>query len=133
MLLYPLAETYNRPQGAAKCTTAANAATEEPLYIHRESFLKNTVHAHHCRFVLLWSNTRHQTIWKFGIKSIAETKSAKKEEILGTTFLNTWYVFENAVMREEDVCGNLIFKRNDQYMLQRLSNLLDGRDDVKNK
>jgi hypothetical protein len=42
-------------------------------------------------------------------------------------------VFENAVMREEDVCGNLIFKRNDQYMLQRLSNLLDGRDDVKNK
>jgi hypothetical protein len=123
VLLYPLAKTYNRPQGAAKRTTAANAATEEPLYIHWESFLKNAVYAHHCRFVLLWSNTRHQTIWKFGIKSIAETKSAKKEEILGTTLLNTWYVFDNAVMGEADVYGNLIFKRNGQYVFQRLSNL----------
>jgi hypothetical protein len=87
VLLYPLAETDDRPQGAAKCTTAANTATEEPLYVHWESFLKNAVHAHHCRFVLLWSNTRHQTVRKFSIKSIAETKSAKKEEILHMTLV----------------------------------------------
>jgi len=77
VLLYPLAEADDRPQGAAKRAAAANTATEEPLHVHRQSFLKNTVHTHHCCFILLRSNTRNQTTWKFSIKSIAETKSAR--------------------------------------------------------
>jgi DNA polymerase III delta prime subunit len=83
---YPLAETDDRPQGTSKCTTAANTATEEPLHINWESLLENAVHTHHCRFVLLRSNTRHQPVWKFSIKSVAETKPARKE-ISGRAFL----------------------------------------------
>lgn len=54
---YSLAETYDWPEGAAKTATAAEAATNQPLHVHGQCLLQDTVDPGQCRFELLRSDS----------------------------------------------------------------------------
>lgn len=72
---YPFTKTDDRPQRTAERATATDASAKQPLHVHRQRFLQDSVDPRDGRLELLGSDAWHKAGRKLHVEAIAQTKS----------------------------------------------------------